>query len=131
MISWGSFVRTKHLFVLIHILIHIGNKGEVGAIKNFKPSSILLFVCSKAVLLLLILFVNCVLYLSVEQSCLFLTALWSVTCWERTDLLALLYVVFSCVFVSFPYGALGQVWYLIVIIHYICLQPYFVIYTLP
>ena len=32
-----------------------------------------------------------------------------VTCWERTDLLALLYVMFSCTFVTFPYGVLGQV----------------------
>ena len=37
-----------------------------------------------------------------------------VTCWERADFLALLYVMFSCVFVIFPYGILGQVWYLIV-----------------
>ena len=27
-----------------------------------------------------------------------------VTCWEMDDLLALLYVVISCVFVTFPYG---------------------------
>ena len=44
----------------------------------------------------------------------------SVTCsfevdsWERFDLLALLYVMFSCVFVTFQYGVLGQVGYLIV-----------------
>ena len=31
-----------------------------------------------------------------------------------TDFLALLCVMFSCVFVTFPYGFLGQVWYLIV-----------------
>ena len=30
------------------------------------------------------------------------------------DLLALLCMVFSCVFVTFPFGVLGQVWYLIV-----------------
>ena len=36
-----------------------------------------------------------------------------ITCWERADLLALLCDVFSCVFVTFPYGVLGQVWYLI------------------
>ena len=34
-----------------------------------------------------------------------------VFCWERADLLARLYVKFSCVFVTFPYGSLGQVWY--------------------
>ena len=43
---------------------------------------------------------------------------------KRVDLLALLYVVFSCVFVTFPYGVLGQVWYLIVSIQDLCLLPY-------
>ena len=37
-----------------------------------------------------------------------------VTCWERDDLLALLYVVIYCAFVTFPCGVLGQVWCLIV-----------------
>ena len=32
-----------------------------------------------------------------------------VTCCERADLLALLYVIFSCVFATFPYGVLGRV----------------------
>ena len=35
-----------------------------------------------------------------------------VTCWESADLLALLYVKFSCAFVTFPYDDLGPVWYL-------------------
>ena len=35
-------------------------------------------------------------------------------CWDGTDLLALLCVVFSCVFVAFPCGVLGRVWCLIV-----------------
>ena len=48
-----------------------------------------------------------------------------VTCWERADLLDLLSVIFSCVFVSFPYGVLGKVWYLIVSIPDLCLLPYF------
>ena len=47
-----------------------------------------------------------------------------VTCWVRADLLALLYVMFSCVFVTFPCGVLGQVWYLIVSIPDLCLLPY-------
>ena len=38
-----------------------------------------------------------------------------VICWERADLLAVLYVMFSCFFfVTFPHGVLDQVWYLIV-----------------
>ena len=37
-----------------------------------------------------------------------------VTCWEMANLLTLLYVMCSCVFVTFPFGLLGQVWYLTV-----------------
>ena len=48
-----------------------------------------------------------------------------VTCWERADLLALFYVLFSCVFVTFPCGVLVQVWDLIVPIPDLCLLPYF------
>ena len=40
-------------------------------------------------------------------------------------LLALLCVMFSCVFVTFSYGVLGQVWYLIVSIPDFCLLLYF------
>ena len=47
-----------------------------------------------------------------------------ITCWERTDLLALLYVAFSCVFVTFPYGVTGQVKYLIELISDLCLILY-------
>ena len=45
------------------------------------------------------------------------------TCWERADLLAFLYVLFSCVFVTFPYGILDQVWYFIESISDTCLHP--------
>ena len=47
-----------------------------------------------------------------------------VTCWEMADFLALLYVRFSCVFVTFQYGILGQVWYLVVSIPDLCVLPY-------
>ena len=47
--------------------------------------------------------------------------------WEMNDLLALLYVTFSCVFDTFPYGVLGQVWYLIEYFPDLCLLPYFVL----
>ena len=40
-------------------------------------------------------------------SCLFIACL-VVTCWEKTDLFALV-VMFNCVFVTFPCGSLGQV----------------------
>ena len=48
-----------------------------------------------------------------------------VTCWERDSLLALLYVMFSCAFVTFQCGVLGQVWYLIVSLPGLCLLTYF------
>ena len=48
-----------------------------------------------------------------------------VTCWEKADLLAFLCVMSSCVFVTFPYGLLCQVWYLIVSITDLYLLPYF------
>ena len=35
--------------------------------------------------------------------------------------MALVYVMFSCVFVTFPYGVLGQPWYLIVV--FVALRP--------
>ena len=52
-----------------------------------------------------------------------------VTCWERADLLALLYVIFLCVFVTFSHGVLGQLSYLIVSISDLCLLPYFTVYS--
>ena len=48
-----------------------------------------------------------------------------ITCWERADLLALWYIIFTCVFVTFPYGVLGQLWYLIVSIPDLCPLPFF------
>ena len=50
-----------------------------------------------------------------------------VTCWERADLFALLNVMLSCVFVTFLFGVLGQVWYLIVSIPDLCLLHVFLI----
>ena len=53
---------------------------------------------------LLFLFCVCHAFLSVHCSLV-------VICWERANLLALLYVMFYCVFVTFLCGVLGQVWY--------------------
>ena len=47
-----------------------------------------------------------------------------VTCWERADLLALVCDVY-CDFVTFPFGILGLVWYLIVLIPDPCHFSYF------
>ena len=48
-----------------------------------------------------------------------------VTCWKRADLLALLSVMVYCVFVTFPYGILCQVWCLIVSVPDLGLLSYF------
>ena len=47
-----------------------------------------------------------------------------IACWERADLLALVGDVF-CVFVSFPCGILGQLWYLFVSFPGLCHHSYF------
>ena len=48
-----------------------------------------------------------------------------VTRLEGAELLALLCEMFSCVFVTFQCGVLGQVWYSIVSILYLCILLYF------
>ena len=110
-------MRTKHLCVLIYIRI----KGEVGTVKLVITSSNFLTDRSEAVLILRIFFICiCLCHVVLPVSCSLV-----VTCWERADVSALLYVAFCCVFVSFPYNVLGQVWYLIVSIPDLCLLPYF------
>ena len=57
------------------------------------------------------LFLSCVCY---AFACLFIDALWSpaekgLTSWRT-------FVMSNCVFVTIPFGILGQVWYLIVLI---------------
>ena len=56
----------------------------------------------------------CFMFVFVILSCLLIPCSLVITCWDRADLLALLCVVFSCLFVTFPYGVPGQLWYLIV-----------------
>ena len=68
-------------------------------------------------------FVDHLCLVFVILSRLFIAALWSpagkgLTCW-------LLFVMFNCVFVTFPCGILGQVWYLIVSIPDLCRLSYF------
>ena len=63
-------------------------------------------------------------FVFVMFSCLFIAALWSpagkgLTSWLK----------FSCVFVTFSCGVLGQVWYMIISIPDLCLLTYFVHYN--
>ena len=54
------------------------------------------------------LFLYCVCHAFASAHCCLV-----VTCLERADLLALI-LKLNCVIVTFPFGILGQVWYLIV-----------------
>ena len=104
------------------VLVHIRIKDEVAPCYMLKPSSknILLTVqrrCFFRGSFLLFMFCICHAFLSVHCSLV-------ITCWERAYLLALLCVMFYCVFVTFPCGVLGQVWYLIVSISDLCLLAY-------
>ena len=60
-------------------------------------------------------------FVSVMLSCLFIAALLSPAGKRLIYLLALLYAIFLVFFCTFPYGVLGQVWYLILLIPDICL----------
>ena len=93
-------MRTKHLCVLIHIRIN----GEVGTLKHVLALQYFnwrLFCGSY----LLFVFHVCLCYAVLSVSCSFV-----ITYWDRTDLLALLYVMLTCVFGTFPYGVPSQVW---------------------
>ena len=49
-----------------------------------------------------------------------------VSCWEKVDLFALLYMMRSCIFATFQYCVLDQVWNLTVSVPDCCPLPYFV-----
>ena len=83
----------------------------------FKPSRIFLL----TVLLLWIIFVSFLSFYAV----LAVPCSLVVTCWKRVDLLAFLYVAFSFIFVTFPYGVPYKVWYLTVSIPDLCHPLYF------
>ena len=107
-ISTGSFMQTKHLYILIHIRIRV----RFVPSNIFKPFSNYFWDHSKVVLfcgsILLCVFCLCLCYtvLSVSFSHV-------ITCFESTDLLALMFMMCFC---TFLYGVLGKVWFLIVLI---------------
>ena len=83
--------------------------------KKFKPSSKNGFtVPSKAVLPLWIIFSYLYFVFSLQPY------------GHQLGRTGLLYVKFSCVFVNFPCGVLGQVWCLIVLIPDLCILTYLV-----
>ena len=86
----------------------------------FKPSSYFLTHHSKVVLLLCIFFFFHLCFV-------FVFVLLSSSLWPPAGKVLLSWLsclsCFSCVLVTFPYGVLGQVWYLIASIPDICLPP--------
>ena len=64
-------------------------------------------------------FVSCISHAFASVHCCLV-----VTCWKRADLLALVGDVY-CIFVTFPCGILGQVWYFIVSFPHLCILSYF------
>ena len=65
----------------------------------------------------------CYVCVSVILSSLFLAGFWSPA--GKWLVLALLYVLFSCVFVTFPHGVLSKEWCLFVFIPDLCPLSYF------
>ena len=61
-------------------------------------------------------------FVFIMLSCLFIAAMWSPA--GKGLAFWLLFVMFNCVFVTYPYGILGQLWYLIVSFPDICLLTY-------
>ena len=79
-------------------------------------------VCSKVVLLWwFILCYFCIVFVMLLR--LLIAALWSPAGKRLTSWLS--FVVLNCVVVSFPFGILGQVWYLILSIPDLCPLSYF------
>ena len=99
--SWLSYVLCFLVFrhFPICVLIHIRTKGW-GWYRStcLSPPVIIFTDRSRAVLLLWICFVTCLV-----------------------DLLTHLCVMSSCVFVTFPYGVSGRTWYLIVLLPDLCI----------
>ena len=62
----------------------------------------------------------CVVFVMLSH--LFIAALWSPAGKGLT-----LFVMLNCVFVTFPFGILGQVWYLVVLIPDLCCLSYYVV----
>ena len=65
----------------------------------------------------------CLVFVMLLCARLFIDALWSPAGKRLTSWLS--FVMFNCVFVTFPCGILGQVWYVIVSIPDLCHLSYF------
>ena len=97
-VSKGSFMRTKHLCVLILIRI----KSEVVAVKHVLALQLIILLTVQGVSSFVDPFCNsCFTFVFIILSSLV------ITCWGRA--LAFLCMMFPCVFLTVPYGVLGKV----------------------
>ena len=101
---------TKHK----RILIHLENKGEVGAVKMLSPP-VMFLLCDS--------FMPFVFRVCLYHTVLSVPCRLEVTCWERTDFLARLCMIFTGVLSLFMVS--WVLWYCIVLIPEFCLFPYF------
>ena len=108
-------MEIKHLCVLIHIWTN-GETDLSPQVKYFTE-------CSKAVLIVDHLCYLCLVFVMLSRVS--IAALWSPAGKGLTSWLS--FVMFYCVFVTFPCGILGQVWYLIVSIPDLCYFSYFLL----
>ena len=93
----------------ICVFIHIRTKGEVDTVKHVRnpPVIFLLTVpsqCFYCGFFLLFMFHVCLCFAILSIPCSLV-----ITCWEESDLLAVLCVMFSYGFLTFLYGVLGLV----------------------
>ena len=108
------------------------SKSEIRArlvLSNIlKPSGSFLIDRPKVVLLLQIIFVVCVLFLC--HYVLSIPCSLAITCY-RADFLNVFFVMFPCVFVTFSYGVLDEVWYSIELVSDLCPIPVTIGYSHP
>ena len=137
--SYSLYIDSEQLSVqkadaLLHlcVLILIWIKCEVGTIKHVLSPTVYFYwpLQGDASFVDPFCYLRFVFVFGV-LSCLFLTAEWSHAGKGLTSRLSCVWCFFVCVFVTFPYGVPGQVWYLIVSILNICLLLYFHVFLRP
>ena len=95
-------MQTIHLCVLIHIR----TKGEVGTDKHVYAIQWFVLLTTPRRCVFCGSFLLFMFHVYLCNDALSVPCSLVITCWDRADLLALLYVVFSCISVTYPYGVI-------------------------
>ena len=112
--GWGFLLGPKFRLRFYFCYKYLLNRLKPSSEIFLKTVQRLCFFCGS-----FLLFMSCVCHAFASVHCCLV-----VTCWEKAHFLAL-FVMFKCVFVTFPCCILGQVWYLIVSIPDLCRLSYF------